>query len=157
MKINELKRIAEENDYESTDHHICGELILSRREEKYGDVINTITISKITKGYIAINNTFSDSKDLKMFKASIEFAETPIEDREEEKKFYAKHRHLVDFFTYDPVYLNYDARNKKIYVYDKKQTDLIQTQFTLKEYEEIKKKFNTDLADFELIEVKDEN
>ena len=101
-----------------------------------------------------IGNLHCDKKDLNMIKAAVEFAETPPDEREDEKKFYAKHRYLVDFFTYDPVYLNYDARNKKIYVYDKKQTDLIQTQFTLKEYEEIKKKFNTDLEEFELVEVK---
>lgn len=33
----------------------------------------------------------------------------------------------------------------------------IKNQFTEKEIEEIKKKFNTDLKDFEMIEVEDEN
>lgn len=117
MRIDELKRIAKENDYELIDDYVCGELILSRREEKYGDIINTITISKITEGYIAINNTFCDSVDLKMFKASIEFAETSIEDREEEKYYLVK--------------------------------------FSKKEIEEIKKKFDTDLKYFELVEVKE--
>lgn len=118
MRIDELKRIAKENDYELIDDYVCGELILSRREEKYGDIINTITISKITEGYIAINNTFCDSVDLKMFKASIEFAETSIEDREEEKYYLVK--------------------------------------FSKKEIEEIKKKFDTDLKYFELVEAVDE-
>lgn len=33
---------------------------------------------------------------------------------------------------------------------------IYQAQFTFKEYEEIKKKLNTDLKDFELVEVVDE-
>lgn len=154
MRINKLKKIAEENDYELTDHHVCGELILSRREEKYGDVINTITISKITKGYIAINNMFCDSMDLKMFKASIEFAETSIEDREEEKKFYLEHRYFKC--------TNGDSRYFQIYGPDGKpwlnamySVMGYKKQFTLKEIEEIKKKFDTDLKDFELVEVVD--
>lgn len=155
MKIDELKRIAKENDYELTDHHICGELILSRREEKYGDVINTITISKITKGYIAINNTFSDSKDLKMFKASIEFAETPIEDREEEKKFWIQHKFMVSKnllpvnLVWNKLKDAYRSINLKV------DNHIYQAQFTFKEYEGIKKKLNTDLKDFELVEVKE--
>lgn len=156
MKTKEFIRIAEENDYELTDHHICGELILSRREEKYGDVINTITISKITKGYIAINNAFSDSKDLKMFKASIEFAETPIEDREEEKKFLIQHKYLVSKAS-NHVFM---VRNKLKDVYRpincRVDNPTYQAQFTLKEIEDIKKKLDTDLADFELVEVEDE-
>lgn len=158
MKINELKRIAKENDYaymhtiNSSDDLNYDRYILTRKTGAYGE--NNITIHGLKANKILIDNGYCDVNDWKMIKAAVEFAETPPDEREEEKKFYAKHRHLVDFFTYDPVYLNYDARNKKIYVYDKKQTDLIQTQFTLKEYEEIKKKFNTDLADFELVEVK---
>lgn len=152
MKINELKRIAEENDYELTDHHICGELRLSRREEKYGDVINTITISKITKGYIAINNTFSDSKDLKMLKASIEFAETSIEDREEEKKFYLRHRWLE---CNEADYLNFEISGNYYGLNSKRDVSWAKTKFTLKEIEKIKAKFDTDLKDFELVEVEE--
>lgn len=116
--------------------------------------VNKTTLTQMSTDYIEWDEVYDGDKT-KLFNLLVEYARTPIEDREEEKKFYAKHRHLVDFFTYDPVYLNYDARNKKIYVYDKKQTDLIQTQFTLKEYEEIKKKFNTDLKDFQLVEVEE--
>lgn len=53
----------------------------------------------------------------KLFDLLIEYAKTPIEDREEEKYYLVK--------------------------------------FTLKEIEEIKKKFNTDLKDFELVEVEE--
>lgn len=60
----------------------------------------------------------------KLFDLIVEYARTPIEDREEQKKFYLR-----------PWWEN--------------------NQFTLKEIEEIKEKFETDLKDFELIEVEE--
>lgn len=57
---------------------------------------------------------------------AMELAETPPEDREEEKKFYFRFR------------------------WEDKQ-------FTLKEIEEVKKKFANNLTDFYLVEVEDEN
>lgn len=92
MRIDELKKIAEENDYELTDVYVFGEFRLSRRVGKHGDIINKITISKISEGVISIKNTWCDDKDLNMIKASIEFSETLPQDREEERKFYLKNR-----------------------------------------------------------------
>lgn len=116
MKIDELKNIAEENGY-----------VLTRPFDKYKlerkNSGNCIDISNVNTNRVWISNiSICDDKDLNMIKAAVEFAETPIEDREEEKKFYLRHQ----------------WENKK---------------FTLKEIEEIKEKFNTDLADFELVEV----
>ena len=124
MRIDELKRIAEENDYNLTDVYVFGEFRLSRRVDKHGDIINKITISKISEGVISIKNTWCDDKDLNMIKASIEFSETLPQDREEEKKFYLRSR------------------------WEDKQ-------FTFKEIEEMKEKFDTDLKDFELVEVEE--
>ena len=92
MRIDELKKIAEENDYNLTDVYVFGEFRLSRRVDKHGDIINKITISKISEGVISIKNTWCDDKDLNMIKASIEFSETLPQDREEERKFYLKNR-----------------------------------------------------------------
>lgn len=91
----------------------------------------------------------------KFFDLLVEYAKTPIEDREEEKKFYAKHRYLVQAGDYTTAFLNYATNNDRLYVYTKAQTYSVKTQFTLKEIEEIKKKLNTDLKDFELVEVEE--
>lgn len=84
----------------------------------------------------------------------IEFAKTSIEDREEEKKFLIKHKYLVSKAN---CQVNL-AKNKEKNVYrviNCKVDNLVyQGQFTLNEIEEIKQKLNTDLADFELVEVK---
>lgn len=88
-----------------------------------------------------------------LYELCFEYVKTPVCAREEEKKFYLRHRCLLQNFIHDPVYLNYNRIFDTIHVYNNKQTDVIQTQFTKKEIEEIKEKFNTDLKDFELVEV----
>lgn len=99
---------------------------------------------------------YSDNIDGKLFNLIIEYAKTPIEDREEEKKFLIKHKYLVSKAN---CQVNL-AKNKEKNVYrviNCKVDNLVyQGQFTLNEIEEIKQKLNTDLADFELVEVEDE-
>lgn len=112
MKINELKRIAEENDYEFSKEY--GDLQFKKRNHT-----NRIDISGDYENRIWISISIAcDDKDFNMIKASVEFAETPTDERGEEETYY-----LV--------------------------------KFSEKEIEEIKKKFNTDFSDFELVEVEE--
>nr|WLJ26325.1 MAG: hypothetical protein [Firmicutes phage HS19]DAU66091.1 MAG TPA: hypothetical protein [Caudoviricetes sp.] len=111
--------------------------------------------------YVAINKVFEvnirpdESMSEELFDLVREYACTPVKDREEEKKFLIKHKYLVSKNLL-PVNL---AWNKLKDVYRsinlKVDNHIYQAQFTFKEYEEIKKKLNTDLADFELIEVEE--
>ena len=147
MKINELKRIAEENDYE------LSRSIGDFKFEKNGDR-NYIIINKNVTNRIWISvTTYCEDKDFNMIKAAVEFAETPIDEREEEKEFYLKHRWLrclggcallhesTKFHTF--VLMGGFGEVPKDY----------KMKFTQKEIDEIKEKFNTDLSDFELVEV----
>lgn len=148
MKINELKRIAEENDYILT--RSFKDFKLERKDRG-----NCLTVGYTCKNRIWILiPVWCDNKDFNMIKATVKFAETPIEDREEEKKFYLKHRWLRSRFE-DKI-VNQDGEYE-YFLSDESQTDGFKTQFTLKEIEEIKEKFDTDLADFELVEVEDED
>ncbi|MFR7350494.1 hypothetical protein [Peptoniphilus sp.] len=71
-------------------------------------------------------------------------------ERENGKKYYLRHRFLeADFCNY----LNRHYKFKELYLNDKSQLAGMQTQFTQKEINEIKKRYNTDLKDFEQIEV----
>ncbi len=90
MRIDELKRIAEENDYEyeadSMKHQFKRQtrrINISKKDEK------TLWIT---------SNSYCDDKDFNMIKAAVEFAETPPEDREE-KKFYLEHKWENKKFT----------------------------------------------------------
>lgn len=93
MKINELKRIAEENDYELTKS-----IVNYKLTHKYCD--NKITINGLCKNRLWISiSVYCDERDFNMIKAAVEFSETPPEDREEEKKFYLEHKWENKKFT----------------------------------------------------------
>lgn len=90
----------------------------------------------------------------KLFDLLIEYARTPIEDREEEKKFYLRHRWIVNSAAGEG-YLNWFLHDDIMRLSSTLQDSSAKTQFTLKEIEKIKEKFDTDLADFELVEVEE--
>ena len=148
MKINELKKIAEKNEYELTECLEQYEFV--RRSEI---LYHRITISKVrANGLWIYIKVWCDDKDFNMIKAAVEFAETPIKDREEEKKFYLRHRWLKPIYK---NYLNYCMTTKDYWLDCKNEEIYVQTQFTEKEIDEIKEEFNTDFKDFELIEVEE--
>ena len=110
----------------------------------------TFAISTIEDGF----TDFKYSLPLKeLYKLCFEYASTPVEDREEEKKFYLRHRLIQTDGCY--MYLQKtsdDADMMSVRIFGSKDdSDL---KFTLKEIEEIMKKFNTDLKDFDLVEGK---
>lgn len=111
-------------------------------------------ISTISDGHSCYITGY-DVKEL--YKLCFEYANTPVKDREEEKKFYLKHRFLTSLLR-DMKYsfINYDTKYNDIYLSSNEALDYVKTKFTLKEIEEIKKKFDTDLADFEMVEVEDD-
>lgn len=92
----------------------------------------------------------------KLYSLMDEYARTPLDEREEEKKFYLKQNLKHKWLERDAFYylnLNID---KNIYLIDSyASTDTFKTQFTQAEIEEIKEKFNTSLDDFEQIPVED--
>lgn len=148
MKIYELKRIAAENDYEykfDIDHEFTN--------KNNG---NYVTINSVCENSIwtSIRDWCSD-EDFNMIKAAVEFAETPPDEREEEKKFWIQHNFMVSKnllpvnLVWNKIKDAYRSINLKV------DNHIYQAQFTFKEYEGIKKKLNTDLKDFELVEVKE--
>lgn len=148
MKIDELKRIAEENNYEFSKE--LGYFCFKKRNHT-----NYIKISRVSKNKIWISNpnTCYD-KDFNMIKASFKFAETPIDERVEEKKYYLKHRWIGNF-SYGEGYLNLFLFDNIMRLSSVLQDSSVKTQFTLKEIDEIKEKYNTDLSDFEKKEVEE--
>lgn len=88
-----------------------------------------------------------------LFDLIVEYARTPIEEREEVKKYYLRHKWLeqerVKYLSCNVHTLSYGLGLKEGAGINFK------TRFTLKEIEEIKEKYNTDLSDFELVEVEE--
>lgn len=78
------------------------------------------------------------------------FASTMLADRKDkEKKYYLRHRFIKSLS--EQTYL---AKGEKyLWIMNEMKIDADYQQFTLEEIEEIKNKFDTDLKDFEIVEV----
>lgn len=124
---------------------------------------NGYAILKVSKECIyESTTTFNEftnlQKDLKkqLFDLLVEYSSTPIKEREEEKKYYLKHKFLRNdhdkYYLNDNYLNNYTPKNNWV-LKNKATTDNYKTQFTKQEIEELKEKFNTSLDDFEIIEV----
>ena len=88
-----------------------------------------------------------------LFNLIVEYARTPIEEREEPKKYYLKHKWLTNNgCSYNC--LNFYVDKNKYLIESGTTMCGYKTQFTQSEIDEIKERFNTSLEDFEIIEVK---
>ena len=87
-----------------------------------------------------------------LYKVCFEYVNTPVEEREEEKKYYLIHRYFriagggSGFFTIE------NASGLSFLKY-KTNLDHYSQKFTEKEIEELKEKLNTNLDGFEMVEV----
>lgn len=95
-------------------------------------------------------NTLGNSLKYELFVICNEFAQTPIPARKAEQKFYLKHRYLNGDVN---QFLNRTLTDNRLDLSTAKDYAEFQTKFTQSEIDEIKKKYNTDLKDFEIIEV----
>lgn len=89
-----------------------------------------------------------------LFALIFQYAITPIKDRKDkEKEYYLKHKWIKGHAI---MYLYRNELNGYCYLGENKCRPHKQRRFTLKDIEEIKKKFDTDLSDFEMVEVENE-
>lgn len=113
--------------------------------------INKLITFQICTDFNAWDELCDDLKK-QLFDIISKYASTPADEREEEKKFYLRHIWLKPNLTYKN-YLNHWIGTSHYWLDYKNEAAEVKTQFTEKEIEEIKEKFNTDLKDFELVEV----
>lgn len=109
-------------------------------------------ISTISDGHSCFLNGY-DVEEL--YKLCFEYANTPVMDREEEKKFLIQHKYLVSKSFYPVCMVWHKLKDVYRPINCKVDNHIYKAQFTLNEVEDIKIKLKTDLADFELIEVKE--
>ena len=107
--------------------------------------------------YVGITYEFCNlPKELqeKLFNLLVDYARTPLDERETQQKFYLKFAPLVDEGCFN--YLNYNSSLNCIRLNDCYQTPMCKTQFTQKEIDDIKEKFKVTLSDFKQIPVEEE-
>lgn len=95
--------------------------------------------------------SLKDSPKYDLFVICCELAQTPILKREQEKRFYIRHKFL--YKSTDTRYINLDIINGYMILADKNEGLSTRTKFTQEEIDGMKKAYNTDLKDFEIIEV----
>ena len=154
MKTNELKSLLEKIDY-SVKH--INETIVIKNE--YGNVIATIEKDitfKFSTQYFAWNDiSYNEQKVILSY--IMGYAATPVDERGEEKKFYLKHKWITSGGFYMYVTHHTKPYGEVYELLSWRYGEINGMQLTLKEIEKIKKEFDTDLKDFEMIEVEDEN
>lgn len=151
MKYKELERIAVKVGWTIRENRETYSL-----EKETEEAERRITIGKIYSKIIFINNDICRPEDFVVIKAAVELAETPTGERIPEEKFYLKHRWMKYAGNKDvEKYYNLHIETNLPYLGSKNQDGENQTQFTQKEINEIKEKYNTDLKDFEIIEVEE--
>ena len=129
-------------------------IILIRHESREVALIGKCKIFCVNTEYPSFNNLPEELKE-KLYNLIDNYTRTPIEDREEPQKFYLKHKWLKNE---NYSYLNLNTRCEKTVptLCVKLNSDNFKTQFTQKEIEEIKERFNTSLDDFEQIPVEED-
>lgn len=115
--------------------------------------IADVTTNRLYGAYICgWNSNLTEFEDvIDILSLITEYIITPIEEREEEKRYWLKHSWLG---RSDWRYLNI-LEDGYFFLREGDLIPTLKNTFTLKEIEEIKEKYNTDLSDFEMIEVEE--
>lgn len=121
--------------------------------DSYGEAVGSINLKAKFEIYIDFRNfrhKLSEDEREKVYVLLTKLAETDLEDREEEKKYYLRHKWLnVGYCNY----LNFYITENDYQLFDKPNMECCKTQFTQEEIDEIKERFNTNLEDFEQVPV----
>lgn len=127
-------------------------VVHSGREDIASVYLNTRF--EINTNYWAFRNMLAEDEREKVYVLLTKLAETDPRDREEEKKYYLKHSWIENpGFNY----LNFDLERMCYFLDSEKEVGDIKTQFTLEEIDVIREISNTDLEDFQEIEVDEDD
>lgn len=155
MKTKEFIKKVEELGYLVNEGYADWQISrISKGQDLLVAIVNKNNLSRISTDFVGWWD-ISDEDKSKLLDIIVEYGKTPLEDREEEKKYYLRHRWLTEGGFYRFVKHHTKAYGKKYELASWTYGDTSDMQYTIKEIEEIKKKFDTDLNDFELIEVEE--
>lgn len=127
MKTKELIKYFEDEGYETMfdDYFDKGVLFI---DKNYGTLLCVLKSDRIDTDYCAFNN-LDYLKKQEYYKVIFDYLMTPIEEREEEKKYYLKQIGIGNNHSF----LNYDSSICEYSTYDKREFGTYQTQFTQSE------------------------
>lgn len=147
MKTNDFCEKVEELGFRTT--HVNKYIYIENRMVDTCAMVNEYNCYEVNTDMEDFYELEEETKK-ELFKLLAEYSSTPIKERKEEKRYYVKHKFLMNETS--SFYLNYKPEEKKYVLSGSLETDDYKTKFTKQEIEEIKKKFNTSLDDFEIEE-----
>ena len=149
MKTSELIKYFEDEGYETMFDAYFDKGVLFI-DKNYGTLLCVLKGDRIDTDYCAFNN-LDYLKKQEYYKVIFDYLMTPIEEREEEKKYYLKQIGIGNNHSF----LNYDSSIRGYSTYDKREFGTYQTQFTQSEIDELPECY-THPAVWEQIEVESE-
>lgn len=126
-------------------------IILIRHESREVTLIGKCKIFCVNTEYPSFNNLPEELKE-KLYNLIDNYTRTPIEDREEQERFFLKFKIKTDD---DCKYFNYDKNDDEPKLDNSLETSNFQTRFTQKEINDMRRKFGLTLSDFEQIPVEE--
>lgn len=114
-------------------------------------------VGKKKQYVLEIYNFFLKQNAEALVDLCVEYAQTPIDEREEEEKFYLQKMKSFYEHVYDEKdnFLNFGKSRNIYFLFNNDQCDDCQTQFTQKEIDKIKEEQHTDLSEFKQIPVEE--
>ena len=143
MKYSEFREYLKGTNFEANEDSLKIQVNI--------DDIMYVRISKIAYRKIILPFSVEEPEEFELIKKSLELAETPLDEREE--KYYLKYR-IIDNWEADK-YVNCVEVGENYLILSGRRRNY-KTKFTRKEIEKIKKIFNTDLNNFEIIEAEED-
>lgn len=147
------KEVIKELEKMNLQTQICNDYLFVT--DSYGEAVGSINLKAKFEIYIDFRNfrhkLFEDERE-KVYVLLTKLAETDPEDRGEEKRYYLKHKWLIDG---ERRYLNLYVDKNEYEINSDANCAEFKTQFTQSEIDGIKEKLNTNLEDFEVIEVEE--
>ena len=152
MKYEEFRDYLKGTDFNVVENDVLIEVL----PRVYKDGLGCVKIAKNTHRRVMLPSAVEEPEQFELIRKALELAETPLEEREEEKKYYLKHKFINDYNGLGYINLR---MNEKVILSNQLEVVGVpngsKTKFTKAEIEELKERFDTDLNDFELIEVED--
>lgn len=148
MKTSELIKYFEDEGYIVYK----SKTIITVEDENSNDIFHISETNSIATDYVAFDN-LPFEKQQEYYKVIFDYLMAPIEEREEEKKYYLRHKGFLDgnnILTLEIGEQNYYTSDVTEY------TDIIKTQFTQSEIDNMSECY-THPAVWEQVEVESED
>ena len=114
-------------------------------------------VGKKKQYVLEIYNFFLKQNAEALVDLCVEYVKTPIDEREDEEKFYLQKMESFydENYREDYAFLNFKPGGIYFYLNSTYETDSFKTQFTQREIDQIKEEKHTDLSEFKQIPVEE--